>query len=292
MKVALCLSGQPRHLIECYPKIYKNVIEKLDCDVYAHIWWDNEYQNKKYMWHSTSQYANEDLGKLFLDLYKPKKFIIEKQINFKTDFCKKHNLETWDNVSEKHLDIFTPGVIFALMSQTYSMMKSSQLTSTESYDCLIRCRTDLITNTGLREIINNIPFDNNNIYFQSSCGGGKKYCGEYSNTNCDWFFCGNQSNMITLQNDLHNSIKDFFANGVIHVRDYYKKICEKNNLKINLLDFDATVLRNLDGPNTYFDFLKVENYYETFDEKNKKITNDKDWPFWAKNLSFGKNKNE
>ena len=46
MKLALCFSGQPRYLKECYPAIYKNLLEKYSPDVFVHTWWDESMPNK------------------------------------------------------------------------------------------------------------------------------------------------------------------------------------------------------------------------------------------------------
>ena len=46
MKIALCLSGQPRFINECAPFILKNICEGYDADVFFHLWFDENLQNK------------------------------------------------------------------------------------------------------------------------------------------------------------------------------------------------------------------------------------------------------
>ena len=47
MKIALCLSGQPRYLDEGFYYLYENILKKYSVDVFIHTWWDNEMKNKK-----------------------------------------------------------------------------------------------------------------------------------------------------------------------------------------------------------------------------------------------------
>src|SRR6185436_17770941 len=37
MKVAVCLSGQPRYALECFPFIYQHIIEPNNADVFIHM---------------------------------------------------------------------------------------------------------------------------------------------------------------------------------------------------------------------------------------------------------------
>ena len=40
MKLALCISGMPRHFKECYESIKENIIDLYDTDVFIDIWND------------------------------------------------------------------------------------------------------------------------------------------------------------------------------------------------------------------------------------------------------------
>tara|TARA_B100000700_G_C15004627_1_gene837930 strand:+ start:655 stop:1536 length:882 start_codon:yes stop_codon:yes gene_type:complete len=285
MKVALCLSGQPRLVPGCFESIYKNIIEPTGCDVYGHIWWDNSYMGQPYMWHSKSKYANIDLGKAFRELYNPKSCVIEPQKEFDLSFCKKHNLETWENVSDKHLEIFTPGELFGITSQAYSVMQSNNLIN-ENYDVVIRARTDLVIDRKITDILEKIDFSDDKIYFQSSMSGGPKYCGEHENNPCDWFCLGSQAAMKKVTNSWYTSIPEFFASGIIHVNEFISLICKKEKIDLYIGNFYSTVKRLPDGKP--FEFLEIENYYNNFDfetkspiDKNKNI-----WPHWSKNIKF------
>jgi hypothetical protein len=146
VKIALCVSGQPRNLEECYPFIKEAVMQDHDIDVFSHIWWDESYQGKTYMWHSTARFENKNLADIFLDLYKPVSYKIEKQKEFDLSFCKMHNYGLVDSSTpEKSFQIMTPGSLFCVMSQTYSILQADLLRQSfdKEYDLVIRIRTDL-----------------------------------------------------------------------------------------------------------------------------------------------------
>lgn len=59
MKIALCLSGQPRSFEKGYQYLYKNLLSKHDVDVFLHFW--------------SSEKEYDDAVRM-LELYKPKKW--------------------------------------------------------------------------------------------------------------------------------------------------------------------------------------------------------------------------
>ena len=42
MKIALCLSGQPRVVDQGFHKIRQSILDKNDVDVFIHTWFDSE----------------------------------------------------------------------------------------------------------------------------------------------------------------------------------------------------------------------------------------------------------
>ena len=63
MKIALCLSGQPRGLAKAHEYVNKNLLSKWDVTVFAHVWQD----------------TSKDLAPLWM--YEPKNFQLEEPIN-------------------------------------------------------------------------------------------------------------------------------------------------------------------------------------------------------------------
>ena len=87
MKVALCISGQPRYLEEGYAQINKSILQRYSPDVFVHTWWDNSMSNKKMELPSTLSYGRtyywrENTIDLIKKFYNPVVFLYEPQIIF------------------------------------------------------------------------------------------------------------------------------------------------------------------------------------------------------------------
>jgi hypothetical protein len=156
MKVALCLSGQPRKALETYPYIYNNIILPNNADVFIHMNYDKDtsYIEKTHM-DSGTCYYEKDIDKKIIELYKPKGVLIECPRNFQ-----KPNL----NVPEKRIENVMKmnadknfsredakkHIIKQFISMFYSIYKSNELKeiyATENgivYDYVIRIRFDFL----------------------------------------------------------------------------------------------------------------------------------------------------
>jgi len=92
MKIALILAGQPRFYKEVFPTIRKHILDKYDCDVYAHAWWDkNDEVDKLHAsaWIDTSRIKiDKDFSSTFIKLYNPTKFLFEPPLFDITDETK------------------------------------------------------------------------------------------------------------------------------------------------------------------------------------------------------------
>tara|TARA_Y100000034_G_C6852947_1_gene387171 strand:- start:81 stop:986 length:906 start_codon:yes stop_codon:yes gene_type:complete len=292
MKIALCLSGQPRNLDECYPYIQKALLENNDVDVFAHIWWDDDYEGKTYMWHSSAKFPNEDLSKKFLAMYKPVAYKIEKQKQFDLSFCEQHNYNWIDKSNpQKHLDIFTPGALFCVTSQSYSILQADLLRQqyNETYDVVIRARTDLLfratPKVGGDRFIEHLHHIPDYVLWQSSMGGGPAYCGEHPNNPCDWFCAASPESMTKLTHAWYHSIPAHYSKGVIHITEYVKKFTSDAGLEYGLVDFFCHVIRNEDG--TPLELRQPQKYWDDFDSNTGEIKSRKEeWPYWAEDIDF------
>ena len=136
MKIALCLSGQPRYLEDGYMQIYENILSKYSVDTFIHTWWDYSYVNKKMIGSDQSRiyFWKEDTIKLIEKYYSPINFLHEPQINFQTYLDVNYELLTPMNVH----------------SMLYSIEKSNNLKMKYEkennfvYDCVIRTRFDYL----------------------------------------------------------------------------------------------------------------------------------------------------
>jgi hypothetical protein len=182
MKVALCISGQPRLVKTGFLAHQKFILNKYDTDVFIHTWYD---ENTDVINECGGVYeVNENIIKEITDLYKPVKYIIEKQ---KTDL-----------IQVTHP--FPGPPIFPQVSMFYSMMKSNDL-KTEyekennfEYDVVIRSRFD----SGLLKDID-LTIVNPNIIIGIDAID--------SILLCDWLFYGNSKTMDKVV-DVYNNIPE------------------------------------------------------------------------------------
>ena len=156
MRVALCLSGQPRKAIETYSNIYKYIIKPNNADVFIHMHYDasNSYIEKTHMDNGSCIYES-NIDKKIIDMYKPKRYLIESPRNFqKPSF----------NIPEKRIDSVVKmnahksmnrndaktHFIKQMTSMFYSIFKSNELKELYAnenniqYDYVIRIRFDLL----------------------------------------------------------------------------------------------------------------------------------------------------
>jgi len=131
MKLAICLSGQPRLFDVAYESLKRFYFPKYECDVFIHTWKDSNYN---------SQFSNkvvsnsEDLHGNYIKLFKPKKVMIEDQIVFdKTGIS----------------DPIWGCKLNSVLSMFYSVQLSNKLKckfereNDFKYDYVMRIRTDL-----------------------------------------------------------------------------------------------------------------------------------------------------
>lgn len=143
MKIALCLSGQPRFIKIGYKFIKKYLLDpntKDEIDIFLHAWYNPEDVGKSY--NSAQPYpygyvghVEQDTDKFLIDKFNPKGFLIEPQIDFK---------EYSKNFSEHPTakkDIMSS--IFYSFYKSNDLKKQYEKENNFIYDLVIRTRYDL-----------------------------------------------------------------------------------------------------------------------------------------------------
>jgi len=190
MKIAICLSGKfsgknQRGEIQGFEIpfefLYKNIIMSNDVDIFIHGWDDNPYQSKK-----------------LLETYKPKKHIIEKQIDFKHPFkdykfIPNGKWSTQSNIKNNY-------------SRFYSIKKSIDLVEGE-YDFVFLTRFDTIFYTPF----NFKTLNSDNFYVSN---WNKNHLGYGFND--AWFF-SSKENMVKYS-EIYNRLNIYFKAG----SEYFK----------------------------------------------------------------------
>lgn len=120
MKVAILIPGQPRSIKSGYETLKKFYLDKYECDIFIHTWFDKKFPASIY-------------GEM-IELYQPKKIIIEEQIIFdkygRQDPKWKYPLQS---ILSQYYSVY-------MVNQLKSLYEESQLFK---YDFVIRSRSDI-----------------------------------------------------------------------------------------------------------------------------------------------------
>ena len=131
MKIAICISGQPRNYEYGYHELKEWFLDRYDCDVYFHTWKDTKtefvsahnFTETRYYKFTEQDYQN------ILDLYQPKDYIYQNPITF-------------DSMGIKGNLGFTLDGIFSAWLSTQQSVKLA-LESGIDYDLIVKYRFDL-----------------------------------------------------------------------------------------------------------------------------------------------------
>jgi hypothetical protein len=156
MKIALCISGQPRSALQSFPYIKKNIIEPNQADVFIHMHYDPEnlYIEKGHADKGNCQ-LQQGIDEEIICLYQPKKALVEKQRNFQKPqiqippkrILSSKKMNAHKNWSDEEHVAYT---IKNMTSMYYSIYKANELKEIYAneqgivYDYVIRLRFDLI----------------------------------------------------------------------------------------------------------------------------------------------------
>jgi len=173
MKVAICISGQPRNALSTFPYIKQNLIDPNNADVFIHMHYDenNLYMEKS---HAGNGHCIMEKGidNKLIDLYKPKKYLIESPRDFKKPNIildekrleRSKNMNSHKNWSDKEHSDYSIKQITSMYYSIYKCNEMKELYANENgivYDYVIRIRFDLFISTP----INCELHDPNYIYY-------------------------------------------------------------------------------------------------------------------------------
>jgi hypothetical protein len=131
MKIAVSISGLPRCYKEGYEELKKWFLDKYDCDVYIHTWYDTKTTFKtghNFSLDKNYQFTEEDYQNV-LELYQPKNYTFQKPIPFDVNsLTSKFGVKL--NVSLS---------TFYSLQHSFNLIKESGI----HYDYIIRTRFDL-----------------------------------------------------------------------------------------------------------------------------------------------------
>jgi hypothetical protein len=230
MKVALCLSGQARFLETCYYESMKpNLIDDLNPDVFIHTW-NTSTMVGQYFKSGGGEIMGDkipsNLMETMVNLYQPKKYIIEPQKYFESD---KWGSRLMPGIKSDHLYS-----MFYSINESNKLKKQYENENNFIYDWVIRIRFDMAIPSGplnLNNLTNNHLwvatgcFDNRNGYLDSLGYSSSQIMDIYSDTfnyvddiadnNPDMGICGeyilrkhiDKNNISVIENGTHKAYR-------------------------------------------------------------------------------------
>ncbi len=129
-RVALCLSGLPRWVNEHHQNITDMIIVPNNADVFVHSWT-----------------SSDEVADNMVQLYKPKKFLIEPQKKFtRTSMDIDRMLQTYAKCYVREMFIEMIYSSWYSIQQANLLKETYRLENDIHYDYVIRCRFDLLFN--------------------------------------------------------------------------------------------------------------------------------------------------
>jgi hypothetical protein len=190
MKVAVCLYGYPRQ-IEYGKKSLDYFLEGIEHDFYIHAWCDK----------NITEYDYETTKNQINNFFKPKSFVLERQIDFRNSFDFDCDLSFL-----KREFVNNGTAISTTLSPLYSILQVSKLLkeSTEDYDLVILTRCDVFCSRQLKEY--NIE-EFNDIY-SSFCYGDIWNLNDQGEAIDTKLIMSNKNNMIYFM-EIYNEIENY-----------------------------------------------------------------------------------
>jgi hypothetical protein len=177
-KIAICFSGQPRFIDECYPYIKENVIQNKQVDVFAHLWFDEDLITKPYKYGGDGNWQHQRIDINSIEKFKlnyiPVSLKVEPSKKFKNEFLKntyepsllRYKRGSINNPKEPNFverDINNIFSYYYSLNQVCLLKKEYEYTNNFKYDLVIRLRTDAIVKTQL-----NYNIANNTLYYSGN----------------------------------------------------------------------------------------------------------------------------
>ena len=241
MKVALCLSGQPRVVEVGYHKLKATILDNNDVDVFIHTWFDQDNLSTESVIPGREGHQLDPgaIDKL-IQLYQPKKILVEKPKTWdrhfeypQKTFEKAH---TWaleipgDNPLERakaYLDNTTHCMWYSIMRS--NLLKEEYATETNThYDFVIRNRMDYAPHVAIT--FGEPPENDSAVYYQHNPDHPDGMIG-------DWFAMGS-TNAMNVYSGLFNCLGQL----VLQANDTEGYWCNELILKHHLKNNSITTV--------------------------------------------------
>jgi len=140
-RIALCYSGRPRSILECYENHKKNFrLGQDDVDVFAHLWFDETLTGSQFRTDvGQGTWPDSDIKEWIDENWKPKKISYEQPKSFEDMFADNWNPQ-WYASHPKDNQIS----MFYGIEKVMNLKKQYEEENNFKYDYVVRMRTDLV----------------------------------------------------------------------------------------------------------------------------------------------------
>jgi hypothetical protein len=252
MRIAICFSGQPRFIDECYPGIKTNIIDansEHDIDIFVHTWFSPGMSGKVLYHNLFSSFSGdakimEDSIERIRELYKPVKLLVDEPKSFKTDVNYEGGFNTQIKVCEEmsmQKDEFIAMRLNNIYSSLYSIMRSNllkkenELSNGFTYDLVLKMRFDNIITSPIKLS----DYDPELLYHQ-----------EMNNAEfeiADWINFSNSKNMDSYSS-VFNTIENLAERcnekyGRFSAESLLREACVRDNIKTKAIPLNTGLPR-------------------------------------------------
>lgn len=234
MKIALCLSGQPRNAIQTAYRINETIISGNDVDVFLHCWHDPEHLDfgKRAPGH-WGRSSEPDIDKKLLEVYQPKSYLFEKpkhwkNLNIKISEDNIRKCFDYGLSDPNGIESFGEYIVDICHSQWYSKMMVNHLRDKYSiennitYDIIIALRYDV--SPSVKIDFSNSKIDLDTFYYQD--------LNHPLNMVSDWFGMGSPK-VMNVWGGVYNHIEPVYHQVISEENIFCNELLLRNHLKNN-----------------------------------------------------------
>lgn len=139
MRVSIILFGQPRFVEECFPQIQEKILNNYDCDVYCHMWWNDNIKKNGYTGKRGRFNVKENLPDIVKELYNPKKLLLQDDLSE----SKNNSWKIYEQYPNLRKYMTYPSAHHYL-SQMLAFQSVSELFDWSEYDLVMKWRYDIV----------------------------------------------------------------------------------------------------------------------------------------------------
>jgi len=245
MKIALCLSGQPRSIDAGFSALNQSILKHNEVDVFIHTWFDeNNLSTNSVIPGREGNRLDANAIEKLKEYYNPKKILVDKPRfwNDKYEFTDLCFVKAWTWALEVNagLDSAKDYICNTANSMFYSIMKSNELKNQYSvdnnvqYDLVIRNRIDFSPHMELKfDDMFTDEFEDNILIYHDLY--------QPDNMIADWFAMGRKHAM-DVYSTVYNNIEDLIKQSN-EIDGYWcnelllKHHIQNNKIKVEKVDF-------------------------------------------------------